>query len=218
PIISNFKEGLTVLEYFNSTHGARKGLADTALTTANSGYLSRRLVDVAQEVIINDHDPFAPDEDGTVRPVRGMWIENVQPDRAGHRSHLETRLFSRTLADDMTVTGALAAFELDDAGKPGLTVLGWTDSTETESGKDWLEYRIEAKASGDTATMTLPKGTVVREAELALLRDDASIDRVRVLSPLTDDSPIGISAAAYGLSLATGRMIEPAEAVGVIAA
>ena len=56
PIISNFKEGLTVLEYFNSTHGARKGLADTALKTANSGYLTRRLVDVAQDAIIIEHD------------------------------------------------------------------------------------------------------------------------------------------------------------------
>src|SRR5262249_6653353 len=56
PIISNFKEGLTVLEYFNSTHGARKGLADTALKTANSGYLTRRLVDVAQDCIINEED------------------------------------------------------------------------------------------------------------------------------------------------------------------
>jgi DNA-directed RNA polymerase subunit beta' len=56
PIISNFKEGLTVLEYFNSTHGARKGLADTALKTANSGYLTRRLVDVAQDAIINEED------------------------------------------------------------------------------------------------------------------------------------------------------------------
>src|SRR5690606_2430627 len=56
PIISNFKEGLTVLEYFNSTHGARKGLADTALKTANSGYLTRRLVDVAQDSIITEHD------------------------------------------------------------------------------------------------------------------------------------------------------------------
>ena len=55
PIISNFKEGLTVLEYFNSTHGARKGLADTALKTANSGYLTRRLVDVAQDCIIIEH-------------------------------------------------------------------------------------------------------------------------------------------------------------------
>ena len=56
PIISNFKEGLSVLEYFNSTHGARKGLADTALKTANSGYLTRRLVDVAQDVIITEDD------------------------------------------------------------------------------------------------------------------------------------------------------------------
>src|ERR1700741_4418628 len=56
PIISNFKEGLSVLEYFNSTHGARKGLADTALKTANSGYLTRRLVDVAQDCIINEPD------------------------------------------------------------------------------------------------------------------------------------------------------------------
>ena len=56
PIISNFKEGLTVLEYFNSTHGARKGLADTALKTANSGYLTRRLVDVAQDAIITEED------------------------------------------------------------------------------------------------------------------------------------------------------------------
>ena len=56
PIISNFKEGLSVLEYFNSTHGARKGLADTALKTANSGYLTRRLVDVAQDCIITEED------------------------------------------------------------------------------------------------------------------------------------------------------------------
>ena len=56
PIISNFKEGLTVLEYFNSTHGARKGLSDTALKTANSGYLTRRLVDVAQDCIVRMHD------------------------------------------------------------------------------------------------------------------------------------------------------------------
>src|SRR6516162_2661323 len=56
PIISNFKEGLTVMEYFNSTHGARKGLADTALKTANSGYLTRRLVDVAQDSIITSYD------------------------------------------------------------------------------------------------------------------------------------------------------------------
>src|ERR1700724_3119937 len=68
PIISNFKEGLTVLEYFNSTHGARKGLADTALKTANSGYLTRRLVDVAQDAII-------PEED--CGPPRGLRLSPV---------------------------------------------------------------------------------------------------------------------------------------------
>src|SRR3546814_5462869 len=69
PIISNFKEGLSVLEYFNSTHGARKGLADTALKTANSGYLTRRLVDVAQDCIITEED-CGTERGLTVREVR----------------------------------------------------------------------------------------------------------------------------------------------------
>ena len=75
PIKSNFREGLAMLEYFIATPGARKGLVDTALRTADSGYLTRRLVDVSQEVIINDRDPFA--EGG---PVRSVWIDDVQPD------------------------------------------------------------------------------------------------------------------------------------------
>ena len=72
PIISSFREGLSVLEYFISTHGARKGLADTALRTADSGYLTRRLVDVAQELIVRELDC------GT---TRGIWIEGVVPGR-----------------------------------------------------------------------------------------------------------------------------------------
>ena len=68
PIKSNFREGLSVLEYFISTHGARKGLADTALRTADSGYLTRRLVDVAQELIVREDDCESP---------RGIWVENV---------------------------------------------------------------------------------------------------------------------------------------------
>ncbi len=167
PIKSNFREGLTMLEYFISTPGARKGLVDTALRTADSGYLTRRLVDVAQELIINDEDPF---ESGG--PVRGIWIEEIEADRPGKRAWLETRLFSRTLADDVTLS----------------------DGT------------------------VLAKGTVVGDDEVALLRDDAGITRVRVLSPLTDDSDLGVSAACYGLSLATGKLIEVGEAVGVIAA
>ena len=96
PIKSNFREGLSVLEYFIATPGARKGLVDTALRTADSGYLTRRLVDVAQELIINDRDPFA--EGG---PVRSITIENMKPDEPGKRFYLETKLFSRTLAEDI---------------------------------------------------------------------------------------------------------------------
>ena len=90
PIKSSFREGLSVLEYFISTHGARKGLADTALRTADSGYLTRRLVDVAQELIIRVED---------CETSRGIWIENLVPDTAGKRSYLETRLSGRLLAD-----------------------------------------------------------------------------------------------------------------------
>jgi DNA-directed RNA polymerase subunit beta' len=90
PIISNFKEGLTVLEYFNSTHGARKGLADTALKTANSGYLTRRLVDVAQDCIIIEED-CGTDQRHHVRRRRG---------RRGGLS-LGERVLGRTAAEDV---------------------------------------------------------------------------------------------------------------------
>jgi DNA-directed RNA polymerase subunit beta' len=166
PIKSNFREGLAMLEYFIATPGARKGLVDTALRTADSGYLTRRLVDVSQELIINDRDPFAAGN------VRGIWIEDVAPDQAGKRTYLETRLFSRTLADDVTLS----------------------DGT------------------------VMPRGTIVTEEDMITLRDDPAVTRVRVLSPLTDDSEFGISGAAYGMSLATGKPIEVGEAVGVIAA
>ncbi len=166
PIKSNFREGLTVLEYFIATPGARKGLVDTALRTADSGYLTRRLVDVAQELIINSENPF---ESG---PVRGIWLEDVEPDSAGKRTYLETRLLSRTLADDITLA-------------------------------DGTEYS---------------KGTEVSLEVMERLRDDETVTRVRVLSPLTDESELGVSAACYGTSLATAEAIEVGEAVGVIAA
>ncbi|MDA8040659.1 MAG: DNA-directed RNA polymerase subunit beta' [Actinomycetota bacterium] len=95
PIKSSFREGLSVLEYFISTHGARKGLADTALRTADSGYLTRRLVDVAQELIIRIEDC------GT---SRGIWIEDVVEDQAGKRSYLETRAFGRVLAEPVRLS------------------------------------------------------------------------------------------------------------------
>ena len=167
PIKSNFREGLRVLEYFIATPGARKGLVDTALRTADSGYLTRRLVDVAQEVIINSEDPFAA---GTY--VKGIWLEDVQPDSPHRRTYLETRLFGRVLAEDVALSD-------------GSIILA---------------------------------GTMVGDAELAALRDDPEVTRVRVLSPLSDDSASGITAASYGMSLATGKLIEQGEAVGVIAA
>ena len=104
--------------------------------------------------------------------MRGIWLEDIEPDTPAKRTHLESRLFGRVLADDVTLS----------------------DGT------------------------VLKRGTMIEDDELALLRDDAGVKRVRVLSPLTDDSTFGISAKAYGMSLATGREIELGEAVGVIAA
>ena len=95
PIKSSFREGLSVLEYFISTHGTRKGLGDTALRTADSGYLTRRLVDVAQELIVKEFDC------GT---SRGMWIEHVAADTRGQRAHLETKLWGRVVSEDVALS------------------------------------------------------------------------------------------------------------------
>ena len=95
PIKSNFREGLETLEYFIATPGARKGLVDTALRTADSGYLTRRLHDVAQELIVRE------DDCGT---TLGIWVENVQRDTANTRSYLETKLFGRALLNDVELS------------------------------------------------------------------------------------------------------------------
>ncbi|NNN00733.1 MAG: DNA-directed RNA polymerase subunit beta', partial [Acidimicrobiaceae bacterium] len=95
PIKSSFREGLSVLEYFISTHGTRKGLGDTALRTADSGYLTRRLVDVAQELIVKEFD---------CATTRGMWIEHVAADTRGQRAHLETKLWGRVVAEDVVLS------------------------------------------------------------------------------------------------------------------
>ncbi|MDA8392657.1 MAG: DNA-directed RNA polymerase subunit beta', partial [Actinomycetota bacterium] len=163
PIKSSFREGLSVLEYFISTHGARKGLADTALRTADSGYLTRRLVDVAQELIVRQPDC------GT---TRGIWLEDIVPDEAGRRSYLETRAYGRALSEPL---------ELSDG-------------------------------------TTLDRGHLLSDPDLALLREDPAITRIRVRSVLTCDATHGICGTCYGQSLATGRLIEMGEAVGVIAA
>ena len=95
PIKKNFREGLETLEYFIATPGARKGLVDTALRTADSGYLTRRLVDVAQELIVREEDC------GT---TLGVWVEHVEPDTPSRRTYLETKLFGRALLNDVTLS------------------------------------------------------------------------------------------------------------------
>jgi DNA-directed RNA polymerase subunit beta' len=163
PIKKNFREGLETLEYFIATPGARKGLVDTALRTADSGYLTRRLVDVAQELIVREQDC------GT---NLGVWIEYVAADTANKRAYLETKLFGRALLQDLTLS--------------------------------------------DGSVLT--RNTLIGDPEMAALRDDPQINRVRVRSVLTCDAELGICALCYGRSLATGKSIELGEAVGVIAA
>ncbi|HEX4867366.1 MAG TPA: DNA-directed RNA polymerase subunit beta' [Acidimicrobiales bacterium] len=175
PIKSNFREGLSMLEYFIATPGARKGLVDTALRTADSGYLTRRLVDVAQELIIRE-----PDCQREGDPVRGLWVEDVVPDEAGRRSYLETRIFGRTLAVDVKLS----------KDNPHEALAGATLKAGDRIDEDWLDA----------------------------LRDDPEVNRVRVRSVLTCQSDLGVCAACYGRSLATGKLIEMGEAVGVIAA
>jgi DNA-directed RNA polymerase subunit beta' len=163
PIKKNFREGLETLEYFIATPGARKGLVDTALRTADSGYLTRRLVDVAQELIVREEDC------GT---NLGLWIDHVAPDTANRRAYLETKLFGRALAADVTLS----------------------DGT------------------------VLERNTLVGDIEMAQLRDDPDVNRVRIRSVVTCDAELGVCAKCYGRSLATGKSIELGEAVGVIAA
>jgi DNA-directed RNA polymerase subunit beta' len=171
PIKSNFREGLETLEYFIATPGARKGLVDTALRTADSGYLTRRLVDVAQELIVREMDCGS---------TLGVWIEHVSPDTANRRSYLETKLYGRALLND-------------------------------------TELASPMEKDGETFTM-LPRNTIVGDEEMEALRDDPKIERLRVRSVLTCDAELGVCALCHGRSLATGKMIELGEAVGVIAA
>ena len=161
PIKSNFREGLSVLEYFISTHGARKGLADTALRTADSGYLTRRLVDVSQDVIIREEDC------GT---DRGLVKALLKADGSSE-DHLDTSIASRCLADDVVVGG----------------------KKMYEAGQDIGILDIDAMLS-------------------------AGVEEIKVRSVLTCDSRYGACAKCYGRSLATGKLVDIGEAVGIIAA
>ena len=165
PIKSNFREGLSVLEYFIATHGARKGLADTALRTADSGYLTRRLCDVAQDVIIREEDC------GT---DRGLTLRVGTTDSSGkvvRDDYVETSLFGRTLAEDASANGKVV----------------------------------------------LPAGTDLGDKNINLIVD-AGISEVKVRSVLTCDSKVGQCAMCYGRSMASGKLVDVGEAVGIIAA
>jgi len=164
PIKANFREGLSVLEFFISTHGARKGLADTALRTADSGYLTRRLVDVSQDVIIRE------DDCGTDRGLKMVIAVMVEGTLRKH-DDVETSVYARTLAEDVAPDGPVLA-------KAGIDL-----------------------------------GDVVIDTLIA-----AGVTEVRVRSVLTCDSKVGTCAACYGRSLATGKLVDIGEAVGIIAA
>jgi len=163
PILSNFKEGLSILEYFISTHGARKGLADTALKTADAGYLTRRLVDVAQDVIVNYVD---------CNTLRGISVEPLKKNEEIVES-LGERILGRV--------------SLHDVYNP-------------------LNKEIIVNS-----------GEEISE-EVVKLIENTPIEKVEVRSPLTCESPKGICAKCYGRNLATGKMVQNGEAVGVVAA
>ncbi|MBO5819521.1 MAG: DNA-directed RNA polymerase subunit beta' [Bacteroidales bacterium] len=159
PILANFKEGLSVLEYFISTHGARKSLSDTALKTADAGYLTRRLVDVSHDVIINEEDC------GTLRGLTAVGIKGV------------CTLYERIL-------GRVSVHDINDPETDERIVSAGEEITES------IAERIQK----------------------------SGIERVEIRSVLTCESKKGVCAKCYGRNLATGRMVQKGEAVGVIAA
>jgi DNA-directed RNA polymerase subunit beta' len=166
PIKSNFREGLSVLEYFISTHGGRKGQADTALRTADSGYLTRRLVDVSQDVIIREEDC------GT---ERGLTKTIAADDGRGNLvldEHVETAVYARTLATDVF---------------------------------------------GPDGEVLLKAGVDLGDVNIGLLIDNG-ITSVKVRSVLTCEAASGTCAMCYGRSLASGKLVDVGEAVGIVAA
>ncbi len=163
PITANFREGLTVLEYFISTHGARKGLADTALKTADAGYLTRRLVDVAQEVIIEE------DDCGTLNGITVSAI--IEGDEVV--VSLKDRIAGRVALDNI------------------VDII--TDEVIVEQGLEITEEKAE-------------------------MIERLGIERIRIRSVLTCESGRGVCSKCYGRNLASGRLVEIGDAVGVVAA
>ncbi|WP_380170891.1 DNA-directed RNA polymerase subunit beta' [Kineococcus sp. DHX-1] len=165
PVKASFREGLTVGEFFITTHGARKGLADTALRTADSGYLTRRLVDVSQDVIVREEDC------GTSRGLAMPIAEKGADGTLRRHDDVETSVYARTLATDVVVDG-----------------------------------EVVLAAGADL-------GDVVIDALVA-----QGVESVKVRSVLTCESRVGTCAHCYGRSLASGKLVDIGEAVGIVAA
>jgi DNA-directed RNA polymerase subunit beta' len=166
PIKANFREGLSVLEYFISTHGTRKGLADTALRTADSGYLTRRLVDVSQDVIVREVDC------GTERSVSMAVTEEKADGTLIPHRYIRTSIYARCSAEEVRdQNGDIIVEKGGDLGDPAL------------------------------------------EALVA-----AGVKTIKVRSPLTCTSATGICGMCYGRSMATGKLVDIGEAVGIVAA
>lgn len=194
PITSNYREGLSALEYFTATHGARKGLADTALRTAESGYLTRRLVDVAQDVIVREHDC------GT---SRGLTKSIVAVDKDGNE---------------------LREVVLD--GVPTSVTASDVSPAQWESGKvlahDEIDTSVYARTLAKDVTdgdgnVIVEAGTDIGDVALEQLLN-AGIKEISVRSVLTCDSRVGTCALCYGRSLATGKLVDIGEAVGIVSA
>ncbi len=164
PILSSFREGLTVLEYFISTHGARKGLADTALKTADAGYLTRKLCDVAMDVVIAEEDSGARD---------GIWKKAII-EGDDEIVSLRDRIVGRFSSDDVP-----------NPLNPSEIVVG----------------------SGELIT-----------EEIAARIDEVGIERIKIMSPLSSTSPLGIDAKCYGINPATNKVAKVGDSVGIIAA
>jgi DNA-directed RNA polymerase subunit beta' len=177
PIKANFMEGLTVLEYFISTHGARKGLADTALRTADSGYLTRRLVDVAQDVIIRGDD--CGTEQFIESPVSQLEVD-PETRRLRPTGEVNTDLIGRIAAQDITT-------------KRGRVIV--------EKGKE-----IDRAELADLVEATAEE------------TDKGAVITVPVRSVLKCEAPTGVCQACYGRSMATGKLAQIGDAVGIIAA
>jgi DNA-directed RNA polymerase subunit beta' len=215
PIKANFREGLTVMEFFISSHGSRKGLADTALKTADSGYLTRRLVDVSQDVIVREVD-CGTDRTLTITEIRdGRSV--IEP--------LEERLAGRFVGEDVVTPDGRVLVAKDhlisqevaqEISEYGL-IIAPESGTVTLEGKRLLvtgdKGELHAFELTSHTVLVSDGQRVMAEQKLA-----AVFDSVKIRTVLTCKSRYGICVKCYGEDMATGNIVNIGEAVGIIAA